>query len=103
MLDNNEFNSFSIRYFGVDWKLSGENLVCEKVHYSDLFKSNPEKLYINWASAIQIQFHIDELDQSFDGEIRDWTISFIENFVNSVANRISYMGKKFSDPFKKYL
>ena len=47
MLDNNEFESFTINYFEVDWILEYDNLVCKDTHIVNLFKANPENLYIN--------------------------------------------------------
>jgi type II restriction enzyme len=46
MLDNNEFDNFTINYFEVDWELQKNKLVCTNAHYACLFQANPESLYI---------------------------------------------------------
>ena len=64
MIDNDEFDNFSINYFEIDWLLENNSLVCKDTHYGDLFKSHPSDLYINWAAAMQIQFHVSDLPES---------------------------------------
>ena len=63
MLDNQEFDNFAINYFEIDWLLDNDKLVCKDTHLGCLFKAQPEDLYINWAAAMQIQFHVRDLDQ----------------------------------------
>lgn len=47
MIDNEEFDNFTIQYFGIDWELENDNLVCKNAHTVNLFKAKPETLYIN--------------------------------------------------------
>lgn len=65
MIDNNEFDNFSITYFEIDLNLIDNSLVCQDAHFANLFNSNPKSLYINWAAAIQIQFHVCDLKKDF--------------------------------------
>lgn len=103
MIDNQEFSNFTINYFEIDWLLNNNKLVCENAHFACLFKSNPEKLYINWAAAMQIQFHVSELDQSFDGTMEDWAKLYLKHFIRQAQKRASDMIEKFVKPFEKYV
>lgn len=103
ILDNKSFNSFSISYFGLDWELENNNMICKDVHLIHLFKTNPQNLYINWAAAMQIQFHVSELDQSFDKNLEKWARTYLKHFTKQARLRAKYMLDKFVKPFEKYL
>lgn len=103
MIDNKEYNSFSINYFEIDWELCDDKLICKDAHYASLFKSNPSELYINWAAAMQIQFHVCDLDQSFSGTMEEWARAYLKHFVTQARKRADDMIKKFVKPFEKYI
>ncbi len=103
MIDNEEFETFGINYFGIDWVLESEKLVCKDAHFVSLFKSNPISLYINWAAAMQVQFHVCELDQTFNGSTEDWAKCYLQHFVTQAKKRASDMIIKFVKPFEKYI
>jgi type II restriction enzyme len=103
MIDNKEFNDLSINYFEVDWVLENEKLVCKDAHFVSLFKSTPNSLYINWAAAMQIQFHVCNLDQDFKGTIEQWAKEYLKHFVIQVYRRSEYMIEKYAKPFEKYI
>ncbi len=103
MIDNKEFDNLSINYFEVDWELEKEKLICRDAHFVSLFKSIPENLYINWATAMQIQFHVCNLDQEFKGSIEGWTKAYLKHFVAQVYRRSGYMIEKYAKPFEKYI
>ncbi|MDO5357205.1 MAG: HincII family type II restriction endonuclease, partial [Conchiformibius sp.] len=103
MLDNEEFDVFSINYLEVDWRLQNNQLICQDLHYSELFKANPASLYINWAAAMQIQFHVCDLDQNFTLSRKDWTKQYLYHFVNQAKRRANDMIDKFVKPFEVYL
>jgi hypothetical protein len=103
MIDNKEFNNLSINYFEVDWELEREKLVCKDAHFVSLFKSTPDNLYINWAAAMQIQFHVCNLDQDFEGTIEQWAKEYLKHFVTQVYRRSEYMIEKYAKPFEKYI
>lgn len=103
MIDNQEFNDLSINYFEVDWELENEKLVCKDAYFVSLFKSTPDNLYINWAAAIQIQFHVCNLDQDFNGTVEQWAKEYLKHFVAQVYRRSEYMIEKYAKPFEKYL
>lgn len=103
MIDNNEYNTLSLNYFEIDWLLENDKLVCKEAHFVNLFKSNPDTLYINWAAAMQLQFHVCNLDQTFTGTIEDWARSYIKHFVSKVYKRSEYMIEKYARPFEKYI
>lgn len=103
MIDNNEFDNLSINYFEVDWQLENDKLVCKEAHYIKLFKATPESLYINWAVAMQIQFHVCNLDQNYNGTIAEWAKSYLRHFVSKVYKRSEYMIEKYAKPFEKYI
>jgi hypothetical protein len=103
MLDNKEFDNLSINYFEIDWLLEKDKLVCQDAHFINLFKSIPEKLYINWTAAMQIQFHVYELGQDFKGTIEEWTKRYLKHFVIQVYRRSESMIEKYAKPYEKYV
>lgn len=103
MLDNEEFDTFTIYYIGLSWEVQEEFLTCVDVYYVNLFSSNPQTLYINWAAAMQIQFHVEKLDQSFTGDKKLWAKLYLKHFVKQAKKRSDNMIEKFVKPFEKYL
>lgn len=103
MLDNKEFNNFTINYFEIDWELENDKLVCKDTHFACLFKAQPNELYINWAAAMQIQFHVCDLDQTFNGNMENWAKSYLKHFVKQAKKRADDMIEKFVKPFEKYI
>lgn len=103
MLDNQEFENFTINYVEIDWVLEIDKLVCKDAHFASLFKSNPNELYINWAAAMQIQFHVCDLDQTFEENMEDWAKKYLKHFVIQAKRRSEDMITKFVKPFEKYL
>jgi len=103
MLDNKEFDNFTINYFEIDWLLDNDKLVCYDTHFACLFKAQPSDLYINWAASMQIQFHIQDLDQSFDGTMQNWAKFYLKHFVTQAKKRANDMITKFVKPFEKYI
>ncbi len=103
MIDNNEFENFSINYFEVDWILENDLLVCKDTHYGNLFNADPSDLYINWATAMQLQFHVCDLDQTYKGTRQEWTKEYLKHFVTQAKKRSNDMITKFVKPFEKYL
>ena len=78
---------------------------CRYIHlyHTNLFKTKPENLYINWAAAMQIQFHVCNLNQDFDYSIEIWAKSYLKHFVEQVYRRSRYMIEKYAKPFEKYI
>ncbi|HRN94765.1 MAG TPA: HincII family type II restriction endonuclease [Chitinophagales bacterium] len=103
MLDNKEFDNFTINYFEIDWMLNNDKLICNEIHFACLFKAQPNDLYINWAAAMQIQFHVSDLDQSFNGTMKSWAKLYLKHFVIQAKKRADDMIKKFVKPFEKYI
>lgn len=106
MIDNDKFDTVGIRYIEVDWRIDpsdDEMLRCEGAHVGDLFKARPDTLYVNWAAAMQVQFHVDELDQTYNGGVEEWAKEYLRVFVESAEHRISVMYDKYVKPFKKYV
>jgi len=103
MIDNNEFENFSINYFEVDWSLEKSDLICKDTHYGNLFLAEPSSLYINWSAALQIQFHVSDLIQSYDGTRKQWTKEYLKHFVAQAKRRSREMINKFVKPFEKYI
>ncbi|UZD39207.1 HincII family type II restriction endonuclease [Capnocytophaga ochracea] len=103
MLDNEEFDNFTINYFEVDWLLENDKLICKDTHFACLFKENPEELYINWAAAMQIQFHVSDLDQLFKGNKKQWAQRYLKHFVTQAQKRADDMIIRFVKPFEKYI
>jgi len=103
MIDNKEFNDFTINYFEIDWLLESHKLICKDAHLGCLFYANPVDLYINWAAAMQIQFHVCDLDQTFKGTREQWAKEYLKHFVTQAKKRADDMIKKFVKPFEKYI
>lgn len=103
MLDNREFNNFTINYFEIDWELDNQKLVCKDAHFVDLFKCDPNKLYINWAVAMQLQFHVCDLDQEFESGMEEWAKVYLKHFISQAKKRASDMITRFVKPFEKYI
>lgn len=103
MIDNEEFDTFTINYFEIDWLLEDDKLVCKDAHIANLFKAKPDGLYINWASGMQIQFHVYDLEQSFLGTMEEWAKEYLTHFVTQAKRRADSMIIKFVKPFEKYI
>jgi len=103
MIDNNDFNTFNLNYIEIDWLLKNEKLVCQDTHYINLFKSDPQYLYINWSAAMQIQFHICDLNQNYKKSKKQWAKDYIKHFVLQAKKRSNDMILKFVKPFEKYI
>ncbi len=103
MIDNKEFEKFNITYIEIDWILEDDFLVCKDVHYISLFKINPSELYINWAAAMQIQFHISNLEETFNKTKEEWSKEYLKHFTAQASKRAEDMIEKFVKPFEKYI
>jgi len=103
MLETRNFTSHDITYVGITWEVDGENLKCTKVSIKELFKTDTSVLYINWAAAMQIQFHVETLDQSYRGSIEQWCTDYLRTFVAQARERTNTMIRKFVKPFEKFL
>ena len=103
MIDNEEFDNLSINYFEIDWQLENDLLVCKDAHHISLFNSTPEKLYINWAAAMQIQFHVCDLAEDFNGTVEEWARTYLKHYIEQVYRRSQYMIEKYAKPFEKYI
>ena len=103
MLDNKEFKTLGINYIEIEWRLVDDNLVCENVHTGNLFNEKPSNLYINWAAAMQIQFHVSYLKQDYPYGTEAWARDYLYHFVSEAKRRAKTMVTKFVKPFEKYL
>lgn len=102
MIDNQDFDSFRIHYLEIDWVENGNLLLCKNIHHGELFKENPDDLYINWAAAMQIQFHVSDLKQDWLNGRKEWAEQYLRKFVYSAKARCETMVSKFITPFLKY-
>ncbi|KKQ84009.1 restriction endonuclease [Candidatus Jorgensenbacteria bacterium GWC1_48_12] len=103
MLDTSDFSSHDISYVGITWKIDGENLKCTRASVKQLFKTDPAKLYINWSAAMQIQFHVEALDQSYNGTVEQWCKDYLLTFVAQAKGRAKIMLRRFVKPFERFL
>jgi type II restriction enzyme len=103
MIDNKEFDNFTINYFEIDWELEKNKLICKDAYFAYLFNANPDDLYINWAAAMEIQFHVCDLNQTFNDSRKKWAKLYIKHFVNQAKKRANDMIEKFVKPFEKYI
>lgn len=103
MLSESDFDSVDIHYVNMKWVEDGDSLKCINSCYRSLFKIPPSELYINWAAAMQIQIHVEEMNQGFTGTKEEWAKQYLQYFTESAAKRISYMKENFITPFQKHL
>lgn len=103
MIDTNDFEKIDIVYVEVDWIQKDDKLVATDAHIASLFKTKPEHLYINWAAAMQIQFHVSDLPQDFEGTREEWAREYLTHYYKQALNRAETMKTKFADPFKDYI
>jgi type II restriction enzyme len=99
MLKNKEFDAFNITYIGIDWEEQNKELICKNAFVKELFKCPPSELYINWSAALQIQFHVHDLNQSYQGTREKWALDFLKHFVSKAKTRIATMETQW---IKKY-
>lgn len=99
MLKNDKDHTHDITYVGITWEKDGQTLKCVSVDIKELFKTNPQKLYINWAAALQIQFHTSSLIQDYVGSVTQWCKEYIVTFTSQAEKRLLKMRKLFIDPF----
>lgn len=103
LIKHNEFSKVSIVYFAIEWDLDKEYLVCKNSFYADLFKEDPKTLYINWAAAMQIQFHVPNLKQNYTAPKEQWAREYLLHFTQQAKKRADDMDRKFIKPFEIYL
>ena len=107
LLENEDYASLNIFYIAINWLYDGGSQVCESFEIINLFKipPNKENLYINWAAALQVQFHATDVEQTYSNSKnkRSWCLDYLNYYINSAKSRISYMESKFIEPFEKYL
>jgi len=103
MLENNEFNDFTISYFEIDWKEQFNELVCIDARVVNLFKANPEHLYINWTAGKQIQVSLSSLEQNFTKGMQEWSRRYLKYFITKFKENEINQRVKFVTPFEKYL
>ena len=103
MIDNEDYNNINIDYIEIDWVENEDCLEAIKAHHGNLFRANPETLYINWSAALQIQFHVCDLDQSWKGSHEEWARRYLKTFVHSAENRCQKMRNEYITPFLKYI
>lgn len=103
MITTNDFNSVVITYIGIRWQRISNKLICKESYIKDLFRIPPNELYINWSAALQIQFKVDSVSQSFAGNTRLWCRKYLEFFLGSAIDREKKFRKSFIQPFEKYL
>lgn len=101
MIDNEEYENINIDYVEIDWIEKGEKLVATGAHHGSLFKANPDHFYINWAAAMQIQFHVCDLDQSWESSMEEWARHYLKVFVESAEARCQKMRDTYITPFMK--
>lgn len=102
MIDNEEYDNLNIDYIEIDWIEEQGQLKCVDTHHCNLFKTNPDKLYINWAAGMQIQFHVCDADQSCTLSKQEWARQYLRAFVKSAEHRCERMREMYITPFLKY-
>lgn len=103
MIDNEEYDSIGLKYIGVEWEEKDNYLVCTDACFADMFKVNPDTLYINWAAGLQIQQHVADFDQSWVEDMEAWTVAYLKMFVASARHRCRVMEKNYIEPFLPYI
>jgi hypothetical protein len=99
LINKNDGNKIDINYIGIDWELNNNFLDLKEIVVKDLFKISPDKLYINWAAALQIQFDVSIVDQNYKKDKKNWATDYLKMYIASVQNRKKILDKKFKNPF----
>lgn len=103
MLDNDDFSCIDIHYVEVEWKEEGDLLRCVDAYWADLFKCPPESLYINWSAAMQIQFHVSDIPQTFVEGKEHWAHGYLIAFTRSAMAHCKRIQDKYIASFERYL
>lgn len=97
---------FEILYMGVKFHEDEINnqklLIADNWVVVDLFKIDPEAVYINWSAALQIQFHPFNVDQSYTGTHKEWLMSFVKFYIKSLEKR-TFKQQESIDKLKKLI
>lgn len=101
-LESEAFLPFDIIYVGVKWKASKSELRCSEVRVISLTKIDPADLYINWAAALQIQFHPFEIATTYKDDGLSWARDYLRNFCSQLEKRIGSETEKLKS-FKSIL
>lgn len=80
---------FDINYVCIKWEEEDSRLVCKEASVVVLLRIPPEKIYINWAAATQIQFTPSEVPQDYSGTPLQWVQEFIQRFCVSLARQVT--------------
>lgn len=103
MLEDGDFSRHDITYIEIFWEIQGQELICTRAEIRELFKAEPSGLYINWAAAMQIQFHVSSLPQNYKRPVKSWCKDYLLAFTEQAQARADKMVRDFVEPFKKYL
>ncbi len=87
-LESESFLPFEILYVGIRWRAEISKLVCTEVRVVSLTEIDPRELYINWAAALQIQFHPFEIEATYAGDGMAWVRDYLRNFCSQLERRI---------------
>ena len=87
ILDWHEEGRIRITYVGIDWEDRGDRLECVGCHVTELMQIPPQDLYINFTAALQIQFHLDQVEQSFQYSAREWCENYLRHYTSSYDKR----------------
>jgi type II restriction enzyme len=87
-IESENFLPFEILYVGIKWQATKTELVCTDVRIVSLTDIDPKNLYINWAAALQIQFHPFEVPTSYTKDGMSWARDYLKNFCAQLERRI---------------
>lgn len=104
LLQENQFDHLDICYLSVDWIEKSGKIYTEQSHFVDLFRIDHKDLYINWAAAMQIQFHPSKVSQ-YQGDVdkKLWAQEYLKKYIKSAEKRIQDMQTKFINPYLDYI
>lgn len=103
MLDSRNFHSHDITYLSVSWRLEDALLKVLDARSVYLFSEDPDELYINWAAAMQVQFHPHACKQTFDGSVEEWCRAYLRMFVASAQKRVARMENDYVAVYLPYV
>lgn len=91
---------FDFIYLGIDWVIDGGYLVAESSRVISMFKIN-RMPYINWTAAQQLQFHMNKVDQDFEGSSQEWARQYLGHVWKSLVTSQDEKRARFRE-FEKY-
>ena len=105
MIENNEYSKLGIDFIGVEYKeaeISG-SVICNSAFAVNLFKIVPDDLIIDFSYSPQLQIWMKNIDQSWDGSMKEWALSYLQHFVDCAQIYKNRLDEEFVESFHRFI